>query len=150
MQLYFRILAEFHHRGEQVKYIICDTIKGGYEKMISSSPVLRTLQRLRLLRFIFKPRTDSYTSELDGGGEEKFERIVIYAPLLTFMLRTYLGGERLWKAFGHIIDPQFRRLVTAGGAPTKKSTKKSLVVFVSFATGAGVALYFSWKRWSNK
>ena len=142
--MYFRILSEFHACQERVKYIVCDTIKGGYEKMISSSPVLVALRKVHLLTWVIRKRVDSYTTELDQGGEEKFERIVIYAPLLTLMLRTYLGGERVWNLLGHKIDPQFRRLVTAptSNSSAKKSRTGLFVLGAAVAMGVGAGAYF--------
>lgn len=105
---------------------------------------------MRLLGWVIQKRVDSYTTELDGGGEEKFERIVIYAPLLTFMLRAYLGGERLWRALGHNIDPHFRRLVTCAPVATAGKSKggmaqKLFIGLIAVGLGAG-----AWHLYSRR
>lgn len=106
----------------------------------------------------WRQREDSYTTELDQGGEEKFERIVIYAPLLTLMLRLYLGGERLWRLMGHRVDPHFRRLVSvasveqpaASVGPTVTPKRRGgsggmIAIAAAVAAGAGVG----WWLWSS-
>lgn len=109
--------------------------------------MLSALKKFRLLSWIIRKREDSYTTELDGGGEERFERMVIYVPLLTLLLRGYLSGERLWKLAGHDIDPQFRRLVSSSSPlATSRGGKTSFWTMMLAASavaviGGGAAYY---------
>ena len=53
-----------HTQLAPARYIMCDMLQGSVERIIYSNPLLRALQRLKLVRYIVWKRQTSYSVQI--------------------------------------------------------------------------------------
>jgi hypothetical protein len=129
--MYFRVVTELDFRMEHCKYITCDTIVGGYERMMKASWLLRALTSTGLMKAVVRTKKGSYISEITPEREERFERLVLHYPTLRFVMNCYLQCEPLWRClFGHRIENiSLLRPTAKKRASTSKRTAFFTVIF---------------------
>lgn len=67
-------MFQAHARG--CDYLTCDIIKGSYDKITSTLPIMKFLATLRLDRLVVVQRKDSYKADVLHGFEQ-FEQVTI-------------------------------------------------------------------------
>jgi len=113
VQLYWEVMRTLHETG--CRYLICDVISGGLERVIASSALFRALYATNLHSLVIAEYRPSYSYPNETGVVEQFQRIKIdvrrlmhlnlfvYRPgcLMLFPFRLGFRAVR-WVVFGFL------------------------------------------------
>jgi len=75
VQLYWEVMRTLHETG--CRYLICDVISGGLERVIASSALFRALYATNLHSLVIAEYRPSYSYPNETGVVEQFQRIKI-------------------------------------------------------------------------
>mmetsp|Transcript_42003 Transcript_42003/g.105930 ORF Transcript_42003/g.105930 Transcript_42003/m.105930 type:complete len:253 (-) Transcript_42003:63-821(-) len=85
--MYWKTMEAVERDG-RTPYCSSDTISGGIDAIVRSSPVLRRLYALGAARWLIsEAHANSYTVNSSSGGHETFARVVVHVPRLLGAMR---------------------------------------------------------------
>jgi len=87
VEMYIDTMEKVHKLG--AKFVAFDVVKGSPERIISSSQILSLLTKVGADRLVIAKRDDSYTREIEGKAQEKFEKLTLRLTALVTAIHIF-------------------------------------------------------------
>ena len=142
VKMYTKVIREVY-ANYGCKILIVDIKAGSYDKIVSSSQIFRWITYFNIDKKIVIKKENSYTSTLQGGQTEQFERLELYLPILSPCLQIY-------SFYCNLFTKKEKQTIDWVDPAVPKVTSKLPKLLISSFLTAAISLAFSVPFYFNK